>query len=194
MQIDHLVRLFQQARELTGHSDYVVIGSLSILGVEEDGPIPADMSMSIDIDCYTLNDPGRVFDLQGALGEASAFRAEHGYFLDPVSPNLPSLPAGWEGRMNQVERDGLRICFLHPDDAAISKYARGDARDLRWLRSGIQAGLISLPTVRSRMRSTTFLDAEEEQRVRTLVAADSAWFETVKVARVVSPGRGAGST
>lgn len=50
------------------------------------------MSMSIDIDCYTKTDPGRILDLRQALGEGSAFHQAHGFFLDPVSPGLPTLP------------------------------------------------------------------------------------------------------
>jgi hypothetical protein len=52
---------------------------------------------------------------------------------------------------------------LEANDAAVSKLARGEPRDLRWVRAGWQAGLISLPMVRLRMRQTTFLDQAEQQ-------------------------------
>ena len=185
MNLDQVVVALQRARELSGHSDYVVIGSLSVLGVVGGVRIPEEMSMSIDIDCYTKADPGRIFDLGPVLGEESPFRMEHGYYLDPVSPTLPSLPDGWEARMLCVHRDGLRIWFLDPNDAAVSKYARSEPRDLRWARAGIACGLVSLPVVRSRLRSTTFLDEEEEQLVRKQVEEDSEWFEkTTAGARV----------
>ncbi|HSI51326.1 MAG TPA: DUF6036 family nucleotidyltransferase [Ideonella sp.] len=182
--------MFEQARQISGHRDYVVIGSLSVLGVEEDGPVPSDMSMSIDIDCYTKADPPRVFDLKALLGEDSAFHANHGYYLDPVSPSLPSLPDDWELRLTRVERAGLRLWFLDPNDAAVSKYARSEPRDLRWIRAGVAAGLISLSTVRSRLRSTHFLDAEEEGRSRVQIDADTAWFERLKTQRVQGAGGG----
>lgn len=183
MNRDQLFTLFERARQLSGHDDFVVIGSLSVLGLEEGGPIPDEMSMSIDVDCYTRADPDRVFDLAAPLGESSVFHVEHGYYLDPVSPKLPSLPDGWEARMNRYERDGLRIWFLDPNDAAISKYARSEPRDLRWIRAGILSGLVSLPTVRSRIGSTTFLDDDEARRVRSQVDVDSAWFETIRKRR-----------
>ena len=41
--------------------------------------------------------------------------------------------------------------------------ARGEPRDIRWVRAGLKAGIVSLPTVRLRMRSTDFLDAAEEK-------------------------------
>lgn len=183
MNLEQVVVALQRAREISGHTDYVVIGSLSILGVEEGRSIPQDMSMSIDIDCYTKADPPRIFDLAASLGEDSDFRIEHGYYLDPVSPHLPSLPDAWETRMLRVDRDGLHIWFIDPNDAAVSKYARSEPRDLRWVRAGLLSGLISLPTVRSRLRSTTFLDAEEDQRARKQVQEDSEWFEAIAADR-----------
>ena len=82
--------------------------------------------------------------------------------LDPVSPQLPTLPQGWEGRLIRIERPPVTALCLEPVDAAISKLARGEPRDLRWVRAGLQAQLISLPMLRLRARSTTFLDAAEQ--------------------------------
>ena len=62
-----------------------------------------------------------------------------------------------------VRRDNLVAAFLDPNDAAVSKLARGEPRDLRWVRAGLKAGIVSLPAVRLRMRSTLFLDDGEEK-------------------------------
>lgn len=183
MRREYLFRLFEEARRLTGHRDYVVIGSLSILGTQDEEGLPAEMAVSIDIDSYTRADPGRIHDLKDALGEGSDFHRVHGYYLDPVSPSLPSLPDGWQGRMTSLERGGLRLWFLDPDDAAISKYARSQPNDLRWIRAGILSGHVSLPRVQARIASTTFLDADEEATVRRQVAADQAWFESIRRGR-----------
>lgn len=180
MKREYLFRLFEQARRLTGHQDFVVIGSLSILGTQDEYELPPAMSMSIDVDAYTKADPGRVHDAKAALGEGSDFHRANGYFLDPVSPSLPTLPDGWQARMTSLEQAGVRIWFLDPDDAAISKYARSQPNDLRWIRAGILSGHISLPKLKARTTSTTFLDADEEARVRMRVDADLAWFRTVE--------------
>ena len=161
--LDALFDLLRAARELCGHREYVVVGSLSVLGLAEVAAIPADMTVSIDADCYTPSDPARIFDLQAALGEGSAYHRDHGIYLDPVSPKLPTLPDGWEQRLIRLARDGLVASFLEPNDAAVSKLARGEPRDLRWVRAGSKAGIVSLPTVRLRIRNTDFLDAEEEK-------------------------------
>lgn len=166
MKLKSLLHLLTAARAAIGHTEYVVIGSLSILGMEDVAHIPLRMSMSIDVDAYTRKDPERIFDLTDILGEDSPFHREHGIYLDAVSPALPTLPDGYEARMLKVEHEGLIVWFLHPDDAAVSKLARSDENDLRWVREGVAARLISPPMVKAHFRSTRFLDKEEEDRAR----------------------------
>lgn len=163
MNADALFALLVQARKLCGHSDYVVIGSLSVLGVEDVTAIPGDMTMSIDADCYTLADPERAWDLQQALGEGSDYHKAHGIYLDPVNPKLPTLPDGWEGRLIKGTRNGVTAHFLEPHDAAVSKLARGEERDLRWVTAGAKANILSVATIKIRMKTTLFLDDEEQQ-------------------------------
>ena len=124
MNADSLFALLSEARRLCGHSDYVVIGSLSVLCMEDVTTIPGDMTMSIDADCWTLNDPGRIDDLRPALGEGSDYQREHGIYLDPVSPKLPTLPAGWEVRLIRVARDGVVAHFLEHVGQAVHRGLR----------------------------------------------------------------------
>lgn len=175
MDLSHLEELFAEARRLTGHTEFVVIGSLSILGVaQRASEIPERMLMSIDVDCYTREDPGRIFELGEKLGEGSSFEEEHGYYLDPVSPQLPTLPAQWTYRLIKVELEGgITLHFLDPNDAAVSKYARCDARDRQWIRAGLGAGLLSAPIIQSRFRETVFFDEAERERAWNALAEDA---------------------
>jgi len=172
-----LGRLFARARELSGESDFVVLGSLAALGYA--GEVPARMAMSLDVDAYTKSDPERVFQLADALGQGSAFEAEHGYYLDPISPRVATLPEGWEGRLVRIELEpGLAAWFLEPHDAAVSKYARMEPRDREWIRAGLEAQLLSLPIIETRFRQTTFLDAAESARARKALEEDRAWLRS----------------
>ncbi len=167
MDLKKLETLFGEAKNLCGHDEFVVIGSLSVLAILPANRIPARMLMSINVACYTRSDPARIFELQQALGEGSAFEAEHGYFLDPVSPKLPTLPAQWEFRLVKVPfKNGVTLFFLDPNDAAVSKYARGEPRDRVWIQAGFTAGLLSAPIIESRLRDTVFIDDEERMRAR----------------------------
>lgn len=176
MDLSHLQKLFSEAKKLSKQSEFVVIGSLSILGVVPGATeIPARMLMSIDVDCYSKSDPGRIFELRDKLGEGSAFEAENGYYLDPVSPHVATLPDQWEYRLIRVPLDGgIVIYFLDPNDAAVSKYARYDVRDKEWIRAGLEAGLLSASIIEARFRDTPFLDDAEAQRARQALAGDRA--------------------
>jgi hypothetical protein len=176
MELSHLQVLFSEAKRLIRHEEFVVVGSLCVLGIlHRPAEIPARMLMSIDVDCYTRSDPGRIFELGQALGQGSRFEAERGYYLDPISPQLPTLPQQWEYRLVRVAlEDGIVVHFLDPNDAAVSKYARCDARDREWIRAGLGAGLLSAPVIESRFRQTTFFDEAERQRAHQALAEDRA--------------------
>ena len=172
---DDLRLLFAQARKLSGESDFVVLGSLAALGYA--GKLPARMAMSVDVDAYGKSDPARIFDLTPKLGQGSAFEAAHGYYLDPISPRIATLPDGWEERLVRIELEpGLAAWFLEPNDAAVSKYARMEPRDREWIRAGLEAAILSLPIIESRFAHTAFLDTAEFARARKALEEDGAWL------------------
>jgi len=175
MKRDELRLLFARARALSGETDYVVFGSLAALGYA--GTVPPRMAVSVDVDAYGKNDPGRIFALAGELGQGSAFEAKHGYYLDPISPHVATLPAGWEARLVRIELEpGLAAWFLEPNDAAVSKYARMEPRDREWIRAGLQAGILSLAILEARFAHTAFLDAGESRRARKALGEDRTWL------------------
>lgn len=174
MTLDQLFKLLGRARELTSHKEFVIVGSNAALALAEHAPIPEAMAMSMDLDCYTKADPGRIFELAATLGEDSPFHRQEGFFLDPVSPKLPTLPDGWEGRLISIERDGCKAWFLDPNDAAVSKYARGEPRDRSWIRAGIESGIVSLPRVKSLTKVTPFLDDAEHRAALARIEEDAA--------------------
>jgi hypothetical protein len=174
--LSSLATLFSQAKKLTKHREFVVLGSLCVLGaVRESSEIPERMLMSIDVDCYTKSDPGRIFELKAELGEGSRFEAEHGFYLDPVSPEIATLPDHWEFRLIPVPLpDSIVVHFLDPNDAAVSKYARCEPRDREWIRAGLAARLLSAPIIEGRFRQTTFLDSDERERAYRALSEDLA--------------------
>ena len=66
--------------------------------------------------------------------------------------------------------------FLDPDDAAISKYVRGQARDRAWIRAGLEAGILSLANIEYRLRETV-METDERRRVKAAVADDRNWLD-----------------
>lgn len=123
---------------------------------------------SIDVDLYPKEDPSGAGDVARAVGLGSEFEQRHGYYADAVSPWLPTLPDDWQQRLLPLEfSGGVTAWFLEPNDAAISKYARAEPRDLRWIGAGLQAGILSIATIEYRMRETVM---EPEERARAKAA------------------------
>lgn len=175
MRRDDLARLFARARTLCGETDYVVLGSLAVLGIT--GDVPARMAASIDVDAYSKHDPGRIFQLASALGQGSPFEAEHGYYLDPISPVVATLPPDWERRLIRIPLSAELVAwFLEPNDAAVSKYARMEPRDREWLRPGLRAGILSMNILEERFALTAFFDSGEASRARRALEEDRRWL------------------
>ena len=158
MNREQLHALLTEARQQVQHAEFVIVGSLAILGAVAEPP--RTMVVSIDVDTYLKNDPQRTGELVQALGQGSAFEDEHGYYLDPVSPNLPSFPEGWQDRLVQIDFGDVKAFFVEANDVAVSKYMRGEDRDLRWLLAGLKAGLIDLDLIERRVGSAPALDGE----------------------------------
>lgn len=175
MNREDLRRLFARARELCGETDYVIFGSLAVLG--HTGEVPPRMAASLDVDAFTRRDPDRVFELASALGPQSPFEAEYGYYLDPISPRVATLPDGWEDRLVRIElQPDVVAWFLDPNDAAVSKYARMEPRDREWIRPGLAARILSMPILEGRFARTVFIDGAEAGRARRALDEDRRWL------------------
>lgn len=98
--------LLAEAHKLTNHREYVIIGSLSVLGALASPP--KAMVMSVDVDLYPRLDPGRAGEIHKALGESSEFYEQHGVYADAATPALAALPEGWEDRLKSIEPERHR--------------------------------------------------------------------------------------
>lgn len=163
-----------EAKRLTHHNDYVIMGSLSILG--SIAVPPPRMAMSIDVDCYPLLDPGRADEISRAIGQGSDFEKRHGFYADALRPSIAALPEGWESRLVRLEfPDGIRAHFLEPNDAAVAKLARCEERDKRWVREGLLAGILDEIAIEARMNTAPYLDQAEQGRAKAVLTELCEW-------------------
>ncbi len=100
-QLEHAIRTSCQIIDATA---VVVTGSQAILGTyrEEDLPAQATMSMEVDIlPSVDDNDEAiRLGDLiEGVAGEFSQFEETHGFSIDGVDHSTSALPEGWRDRL-----------------------------------------------------------------------------------------------
>ena len=116
--------------------------------------------------------PVREFSMSTTLFKDFMFEAAH---------RLPHVPAGHKcGRLHghsfmvRLEITGevdphtgwimdfgdVKAFFVQPDDVAVSKYIRGEERDLRWLLAGLKSGLLDMHTIERRIASAPALEGE----------------------------------
>jgi hypothetical protein len=180
MNLAQLDRLLTAVAKKHRVDTFVVIGSLSVLGLLDERGIPDAMTVSTEVDAYPESDPDRAFEIADDFGLGSAFEQEHGYYFDAVSPQLPTLPRGWEQRLIARRLPGGTLArFLEPHDAAIAKLARAEPKDLRWIRAGIKASILSIATLDYRFRETVFED-DERERARGILKTEAARIGRVR--------------
>jgi hypothetical protein len=175
MNLKQLEHVLVESSKLTNHRNFVVVGSLSVMGAVIEPP--ADMVMSVDVDFYLKFDPERTGEIVLQLGEGSAFEQEYGYYADPISPKVLSLPEGWESRLIPLSLQGGVVgWFLDPNDAACAKLIRGAQNDQRWIKAGLDAGILNAHIVGARLPSTTPTLEGELARANTLFKLLQASF------------------
>lgn len=173
MRREQILLALEAAAKSSHHTEFVIAGSLSVLGLRE---VPPEMmSMSIDIDFFPLRDPTHVQEISAELGEDSAFHEQHGYYLDPISSNILVLPPGWMERLVVLEFGGIRAYFLDVNDTAISKYVRSAENDFRWIDAGLEAGILDIDIIDGRAQFGMDYPGEgDRQRVRNGVLSHRA--------------------
>ena len=170
MNNEQLWHLIEEVKNITKHDSFVVIGSLSILGYAERNQVelPYAMCCSMDLDFYPELDPESGFLVTEKLGEHSAFDLEYGYHADPVTPQLPTFPDGWEKRLLRIKENqtSATVCFTDPCDTAVSKYIRGEERDRSWCKGGIAAKVLDPDEMAKRFSMVTSASQEEVNLAR----------------------------
>lgn len=168
--LEHIIRA---AADVTGETDFVIVGSSAVLAQYPDAPDA--MLRSNEADMYPARAPEKAWDIDGSLGYGSQFHETFGYFADGVAPETALLPREWRTRAvalrNANTRNALGICpEIH--DLAASKALAGRDKDREWIEAGAAAGLIDAATLRERIRQVEAPDALKE----VALARVDGWF------------------
>ena len=148
-ELEHIIRA---AADVTGERHLIVIGSQAVLGQFPEAP--ADLRVSMEADLYAPNAPGMSDFIDGALGRGSWFQRTHGIEADGVSPSTASLPAGWGERLVPIANantNGATGWCLEVHDIAVSKYAAGREKDLRYIAALWRHAMIDEATMHARL-------------------------------------------
>jgi hypothetical protein len=104
-QLEHAIRT---ACQIIGRPAVIIVGSQSILGTFREDQLPAEATMSAEIDILPIADnndeTARLADIiEGVAGELSSFEELHGFSIDGVDLNTSALPLGWRDRLVRVQ-------------------------------------------------------------------------------------------
>jgi hypothetical protein len=144
------------AANVVDEDEFVVIGSQAILGPHPDAP--PGLLRSLEVDLYPARAPGRAIEIDGSLGDGSAFHEAFGYYAHGVGPETAKAPAGWEERLLATEipprprsqRRPIARC-LEPHDLVLSKCVAGRERDWEFAAEALAAGLVGWSTLLARI-------------------------------------------
>ena len=123
MRRDQLEHAIRTACQIIGRPEVIVVGSQSILGTFREDQLPADATMSVEIDILPIADDNaeteRLADLiEGVAGEFSPFEELHGFGIDGVDLSTSAVPTGWRGRLVKVQNANTRHSAASPATSA----------------------------------------------------------------------------
>lgn len=165
MRRSQLEFLLLEASKIVDAEEFLVIGSQSVLATWNDDQLPEEATRSREADMLVRVRNGvRLSDDQAdvvsqfleTIGVLSAFDAQHGIYVDSVSPGTASLPRGWEERLValHVEHDSGDVVTgmcLDPYDACVSKLVANREHDREFVGALIRSGLITASDLQSRL-------------------------------------------
>jgi hypothetical protein len=178
-QFEHVIAA---AANVSGHDEFVVIGSQAILGSHPEAPEP--MLRSLEADIYPLHDPEDVDAIDGALGDGSQFQRTYGYYAHGVGPDTAKAPAGWRERLVRVAvtsragsaRSPVAWC-LEVHDLVLAKCAAGRERDWEFAAEALRAGIVEADVLLDRAADLPLPQAgiaHVQSNLRAVIAASTA--------------------
>jgi hypothetical protein len=156
-------RLLREAGKVGRESEFFIIGSQAVHAFVSRPP--AEVLLSRECDLYPKNRPQIANVLHQKLGPASHFAREQGYFADVVTPELATLPAGWELRVKPLKFGSVTAWCLEIHDLVVSKLAAGRLKDLEFAAAMLELGFAKRPVL---FRRIGRLDSQcDADRVRS---------------------------
>src|SRR5437773_8732737 len=126
---------------------------------------PAEVLISQECDLYPINRPETASLLDQALGRASAFARQHGFYIDVVTPEIATLPHGWRSRLKTLRVGKTTAFCLEVHDLIISKLAAGRLKDLEFVGAVMGFGMANRKLLRHRIGQLGL--AKDRARVRS---------------------------
>ena len=140
-----LILALDKCAALTGDREFVVVGSVSILGSTPSAPL--HLTISADIDLFPLiGESGEKNELiDQHFGQGSPFELENSFYIEGVgSWTMMTTPLGWEKRMTPIiSQSGVTGWCLDPLDLAFNKLEAGREKDIQYVSEMLRSQILS---------------------------------------------------
>jgi len=167
MKRSELRTALRAAARVARDSEFTLIGSQAVHAYRRQPP--AEVLLSQECDLYPRRHPEAAGLMDTELGRNSTFARRHGFYVDVVTPDLATLPKGWEARLKPFRAGRITAFCLEVHDLLASKLAAGRLKDLELVGALLKLR-IGRTAVLSR-RITRFPLASERQTARRRLKA-----------------------
>jgi hypothetical protein len=137
------------AARVASEREFFIIGSQAVHA--HCTRAPAEVLLSQECDLYPCNRPQSAALLDRELGRNSAFARRHGFYIDVVTPEIATLPEGWQQRVKLFHAGRTTAFCLEIHDLLASKLAAGRLKDLELVGAVLKLRLARLSTLRARL-------------------------------------------
>lgn len=147
-----LAHILRSAAQIANDPEILIIGSQAILGTYWEDELPREAWVSVEADVAFLDDPEaeKANQVDGAIGELSAFHQNNSYYAQGVELSTAILPAGWRDRLVRFEGTAAlpatAVC-LDAHDLVVSKLAARREKDYGFSFALIAAQLVDVDTL-----------------------------------------------
>lgn len=161
-QLEHAIRASCQIIE---RDEVIVIGSQAILGTFDEEQLPAEATMSLEVDILPVSEDetetAEMADLlEGVAGEFSIFEETHGFSIDGVELTTAKLPEGWRRRLTKVQNANTAApggsprftgWCLEPHDLCVAKLCALREKDINFVSALLKTDLVDATTIAQRL-------------------------------------------
>ncbi|WP_166351026.1 DUF6036 family nucleotidyltransferase [Phytoactinopolyspora limicola] len=165
MRRDQLEHAIRTACQIIDQPEVIVAGSQAILATFDEEELPAEATMSIEVDILpianTNTETAQLADLiEGVAGEFSSFQELHGFSIDGVDLDTSVLPDGWRERLVKVQNANTAAPAGRPrftgwcvdkEDLCAAKLCAFREKDRNFVAALLEAGLVDRDLVVARL-------------------------------------------
>jgi hypothetical protein len=170
MKRSELQTALRAAGRVACQSEFILIGSQAIHA--HCRRPPAEVLLSQECDLYPRTHPQVANLLDAELGRNSAFARRHGFYVDIVTPDLASLPEGWEQRLKPFHAGRITAFCLELHDLLASKLAAGRLKDLELVGAVLKLRLGKTSILRRRIAKFPLQSERQKARLRLTVVVE----------------------